>query len=121
MTRVLAASRHPIKSTVRQVDMTPVSACVGGNERRLNVSVQLRQVDIGQDRAEDGGLRAATISGMIPPVFQIPRPQQCFHEIQEPSVVDVLAQDRQQCRMVEAVKTLGTIALDKPRGSNPVV
>src|SRR5579871_1724771 len=82
--------------------------------------VQLVQVDIRKDGADHSALRRTAQSGVIPPFFQIACFEQILYQTQEAVVGDMLAQNRQQDRMVNVVETAANISLDKPLRPGPV-
>ena len=59
--------------------------------------------------------------GVIVPILQVSGLEQVGQQPQEAVVVEFLAQDRQQDRVVQTVETLVDIALDEPLDPSPVL
>src|SRR5664279_1330610 len=89
------------------------------DQNRLDVDVQLMQVDIREDRRHHPALRTAAQRFMVPPVFQVLGLQPLFDEPQKPVVVDLLRQDPDHNIMIQSPEAIGDITLDEPRGPGP--
>src|SRR5882762_4260843 len=64
-------------------------------------------------------LRGPAQGGVEHPVLQVPGLEQPLHQPQEAAVEDLLAQDRQQDRVVETVEACGDVPLDEPGRACP--
>ena len=69
--------------------------------------------------SQDPALRRAAERGVPHPVLQIPGSQHLTDQPEQPVVVDLLAQRLEHDPVIESVKALGDIALDKPAGPGP--
>jgi len=72
-----------------------------------------------EDRAHDPALRRAAMGGAIAPVLQVSRLEEFVDQPDEPFVVDLLAEGRQQDRVVDVVEEPLDISLDEPFGPDP--
>jgi hypothetical protein len=70
----------------------------------LDERIESVEINIGQDRGNNPALRRAGMRGVPGPVLQLSRPQHPADQLQEPLVVDVLAQDREHDLMIEAAE-----------------
>src|SRR3954449_1839682 len=91
------------------------------NQHRLDELIQLVEVDVGEDWAYHAALRGAAQRRVIFPILQVTCVEQVGEQPQEASVVEFLAQDREQHRVVDAVETLRYVTLDEPLDPSPVL
>ncbi len=87
----------------------------------LDELVQLVQVDVGQDRGSHSALRRSGERGAPFPVLQVSGRQHVAHQPQEPLVMDLLAEDRQQDLVVQAAEAVGDVPFDEPGSPGPGV
>src|SRR5258708_23165635 len=85
--------RASLECSVGRIDPPSVSARVRWSKRRFNKFVQFIQIDIGEQRAHNTPLRAATVRGVIAPLLQVSSFEEPFNEPKKSAIVDVLAQD----------------------------
>src|SRR6266700_4780437 len=109
----------PVQFVVAWMGFTPVSFGVSRNERGFDVLVELVEVDVGKNGADDASLWRSTVGGLVLPVFQVACFEQSTNQAQEAPIVDVLRQRGKQQIMVQAVKAGGDISLDEPGGPKP--
>ncbi len=75
------------------VGFPPASFCVLWDEHVFNEFVQLVQIQIGKNRADNGTLRSATV-GLIPtPVFEVSCFEEVADEAEKPFIFDGFSQD----------------------------
>src|SRR5262245_41099167 len=89
------------------------------DQRVLDEPVQVVQVDVGQEWADDPTLWRATDGVVVAPVLHVPRLEQALDQPHKPAVVDVSPDDLQQDRVVDVVETPLDIALDEPDRALP--
>src|SRR5262249_15773771 len=92
---------------------------MGWDQPRLDELIQPVEVDVGEDRAGHAALRGTAQRRVIFPIFQVTCIEQVGHQPQEALIVESLAQDRQQHRMVDAVETLRYVSFDEPLDPSP--
>ena len=91
------------------------------SQHRLDELIQPVEVDVGKDWADHTALRGAAQRRVIFPVLQVTCVEQVGEQPQEALIVEFLAQDRQQDRVVDAVETLRYVSLDEPLDPSPVL
>jgi site-specific DNA recombinase len=68
---------------------------------------------------DDPTLRCPAEGGVVVPLFEVSRLEQVPHQVQEAVIVDLLAEDRQQSRMIDVVEASFDITLDEPDRPSP--
>src|SRR3712207_2979295 len=91
-------------------------------EHLLEELVQAIKVDVREDRAGDPALRRTTEGLAVLPALKITGLEPVLDQPQEAVVMDLLAEDRQQGRMAQAVEAFRDVPLDEPgRGAPPTL
>ena len=83
--------------------------------------VESVQVDVGEQGADDPALRRAAQRGLVVPLLEVSGLEHVLDEPEEAVVVDLLAEDRQQDRVVDVVKASFDVTLDEPLRALPVL
>src|SRR5438309_7162391 len=81
--------------------------------------VEFTQQDIGKYRTQNGALWNSTERFVERPIVHVSCVQELFHEIEEPSVLGVFGECRNDEIMIEASKAIGYVALDDPSCARP--
>src|SRR5208282_2579145 len=87
--------------------------------RIFDEPVQVVQVDVGQQRADNTSLRCTAGGFMIPPVFHVSSPEQAVDQRDQSAIVNVSPDDLQQDRVIDVVETAFDVTLDEPNRSAP--
>src|ERR1700730_9974684 len=91
------------------------------DQHRLDKLIQPVEVDVGKDWADHAALRRTAQRRVISPILQVTCIEQVGKQPQKAPIVEFLAQDRQQHRMVDAVEALRYVSLDEPLDPLPVL
>ena len=82
-----------LECSVGWIYPSSLSTGVGWSKRRLNKFVQFIEIHIGEQRAQNSPLRAATVCSVIAPLLQVSSFEEPFDEPEKSAIVDFLAQD----------------------------
>jgi hypothetical protein len=99
---------------VGRIDPSCFASGVRRPERVLDLPVQLMEVDVGQQWADDPTLRGPAEGVMVLPVLPIPRFEQVREQPEESVIVDISSDGRQEDRMVDVVEAALDVSLDEP-------
>ena len=96
-----------------------ISSGVCWYERHFDITVEVTQVDIRQDWANDRTLRCPAERALPGPIFQISSFEQSAYELEKPAIMDMFCERFKHNVMRQTVEARGNIAFQEPRRSCP--